>query len=95
MILKEGKERPKQKPKIENKENQVQIASDKVREKTTIEISIYMMHEQNEQMMHVLMHWELFNYTLKTKNWLEHRDFEQKPQNFENPTFKILAKLST
>ena len=53
-----------------------------------------MMHEQNEQMMHALMHWELFNYTLKTKNWLEHRDLEQKPQNFEKTHFKNLTKLS-
>ena len=40
MMLREGKERPKQNPKKENKENkenQGQTASDKVREKTTIE----------------------------------------------------------
>ena len=42
MMLRKGNERPKQKPKKENKENQGQIASDKVREKTTIEnINLY------------------------------------------------------
>ena len=41
-MLREGKERPKQKPKKENKENQGQTTSDKVREKTTIEnINLY------------------------------------------------------
>ena len=41
-MLKVGKERPKQKPQKENKENQGQTASDRVREKTTIEnINLY------------------------------------------------------
>ena len=29
-------------------------------------------------MMHALMHWEHTNYTLKTKNWLEHRVYIKK-----------------
>ena len=41
-----------------------------------------MMHEQNEQMMHALMHWEPFNYTFKTKNGLEYKDLEQEPPIF-------------
>ena len=36
-MLREGKEGPKQEPKKENKENQGQKTSYKVREKTTIE----------------------------------------------------------
>ena len=36
-MLRVGKERPKQKPQKENKENQGQTALDRVREKTTIE----------------------------------------------------------
>ena len=41
-MLREGKERPKQKPKKENKENQGQTTSGKVTEKTTIEnIDLY------------------------------------------------------
>ena len=36
------------------------------------------MHEQNNHMMHALMHWEWSNYTLKTQNWLEYRVLEQK-----------------
>ena len=53
-----------------------------------------MMHVINANMMHALMHWEPFNYTFKTKNGLEHRDLEQKPQNFEKTHFKNLTKLS-
>ena len=42
MIIREGKERPKQKPKKENKENQGHTTSDKVKGKTTIEnINLY------------------------------------------------------
>ena len=42
MIIREGKERPKQKPKKENKENQRHTTSDKVKGKTTIEnINLY------------------------------------------------------
>ena len=37
MMLRVGKKRPKQKPQKENKENQGQTASDRVKEKTTIE----------------------------------------------------------
>ena len=41
-MLREGKERPKQKPKKENEENQGQTTSGKVTEKTTIEnIDLY------------------------------------------------------
>ena len=47
-----------------------------------------MMHEQNEQMMHALMHWEQFNYTLETKNWLKHRVLVQKPQIWKYPISK-------
>ena len=36
-----------------------------------------MMHEQNKHMMHALMQWEQSNYTLKTKNWLEHRVYNK------------------
>ena len=44
-------------------------------------------------MMHALMHWEHTNYTLKTKNWLEHRVYikkkkKKKTPNFENPLSK-------
>ena len=48
-----------------------------------------MMHELNEQMMHALMHWKQFNYTLETKNWLEHRVLEQKPQILKNTSSQI------
>jgi len=42
MMLRVGKDRQKKKPKKENKENQGQIALDKVREKTTIQnITLY------------------------------------------------------
>ena len=41
-MIREGKEIPTQKPKKENKENQGQTTSDKVRGKTTIEnINLY------------------------------------------------------
>ena len=87
-MLRVGKDRQKQKPKKENKENQGQIASDRVKEKTQQKISIYMMHELNEQMMHALMQRKLFNYTLETNNGLEHRVLEQKNPNFEKSNFK-------
>ena len=47
------------------------------------------MHVMNAHMMHTLMHWNLFNFTLETNNWLEHRVLEQKPQILKNPISKI------
>ena len=46
------------------------------------------MHELNKKMMHALMHWKQFNYTLETNNWLEHRVLVQKTPNFEKLNFK-------
>ena len=51
-----------------------------------------MMQEQNKQMMHALMHWKQSNYTLKTKNWLEHRVYNKNPK-FWKPTFKKFNQI--
>ena len=52
------------------------------------------MHEMNAQMMHALMHWKLFNFTLYTINRLEHRVLVQKPQSLKNPIPNIQPNWS-
>ena len=48
------------------------------------------MHEQNNHMMHALMHWEWSNYTLKTQNWLEYRVLEQKSKLWKTQFQKVI-----
>ena len=67
IMLREGKERPKQKQKKQRKPRADCIRQGQ-RDKQQQKISIYMMHEQNEQMMHALMHCKQSTYTLKTSN---------------------------
>ena len=51
------------------------------------------MHEQYKHMMHALMHWEEFNDTLETNNWLGHRVLVKNP-NLKIPNFKNPTKLT-
>ena len=54
----EKRQKTKTKEKPKGKLHQTQLEKNR-------NITIYMMHEQNQHMMHALMPWEKFNYTLK------------------------------
>ena len=56
MMLRVRKDIQKHKPKKENKENQGQTTSNRVTAKKIWKITIYMMNDMNEQMMHAVMH---------------------------------------
>ena len=53
-----------------------------------------MMYVMNTHMMHALMHWNFFNSSLETKNWLEQRILGQKPQILKNLISKFKPNLA-